>query len=707
MATKWRVGLLGAGYIADWHVRALRTVPGAQIVVVCDQSVEKAKALAAQCGASRVESDLGTMLAAGGLDVVHVLLPPAAHADAARKVTDAGLAVYLEKPLCLNPDDGENLIRREDAGARIGVGHNFLFDSRYEKLKADLGAGRLGRVEHVRLVWAKEFGLIRSGPFGGWVFRNPANILLEIGPHTVAYLIDLLGGPPDRLRAEALDDFQLPTGNTFYRRWLAWAFRGRVSAEVRVSIGGGFPEHLVEVRGSAGLATVDLERGTYHLQRRNFLPDDFDRYGRTTREAAGLMRYARRNLANYVLSKAKLSRQGNFFGASIAASVRRFYSALAGEPADPRLSARFGTGVVRTCLDLAKAAGVDQSAEAVAVPAVSRLNGPADVLVLGGTGFIGRALVRQLTAEGRRVRVLVRDPVGVPAELREKSVDVVAGDITRSNDLTAALVGVGGVVNLARSHSRSWNDFVRLDIQGAQIVGEACVTAGVRRLVYTGTTDSYYSGGDEVITEATPLDPRIHHRNLYAQAKAGAEKVLLDLHRKSGLPLVLARPAIVIGPGGDPHHWGVGFWPVPEACRFWGRGDNPIPLVLVEDVADALVRCLDKDEAVGEVFNLAADPCLSARQYVADLADSLETWIDARPTAPWRFFVNDVVKYGVKWVVRHPERRVPSYRDWKSRTYRARYDCSKAKNMLGWRPESDPAVILKNGVRAAVTKWTA
>ncbi|MFO0850939.1 MAG: NAD-dependent epimerase/dehydratase family protein [Gemmataceae bacterium] len=706
MTTARRVGLLGAGYIADWHVRALRTVPGARVVAVCDQNRDRAEGLAARCGAARAETDLAALLKAGDVDVVHVLLPPTAHAAAARAVTDAGLPVYIEKPLCVTPADAAELAAREAAGGRIGVGHNFLFDRCYERLKADLAAGRLGRVEHVRTVWAKEFGPARAGPYGGWVFRNPANILLEVGPHPVAHLIDLLGGPPDRVQAIPLDPVRLPNGGVFYRRWLAWAVRGRVSAEVLIAVGGGLPEHRVAVRGSAGAAAVDYELGTYHLDRRTHQPVDFDRYTRTTRLAAGLARQARRNLAGYVLSKARLSRGGNSFGASVAAGVRQFYAQLAGGPADPRLSARFAADVVTTCLDLARAAGADPADVPAAPPAVGRPGGPADVLVLGGTGFIGRALVRRLAADGRRVRALVRDPAGIPAELAAKGVQVVPGDLGTPGDLAAAVAGVDRVVNLARSQSRTWGEYLRQDVDAARAVGEACVAARVRRLVYTGTTDSYYSGDDQVITEDTPLDPRLHRRNLYAQAKARAEAALTDLARTAGLPLVVARPAIVIGPGADPHHWGVAFWPAADACRYWGAGDNPLPLVLVDDVADALARCLDRDEATGQVFNLAADPGVSARRYVAALSDALATWIDARPTPTWRYFAADLAKYGVKWAVRHPERRPPSYRDWKSRTYRARFDCSKASRVLGWRPVSDPDALVEQGVRAAAGVWS-
>jgi nucleoside-diphosphate-sugar epimerase len=541
-----------------------------------------------------------------------------------------------------------------------------------------------------------------------WAMRHPANILLEVGPHVVAHVLDLMGSP-DRLGTEALDPVMLPGGMKFYRRWLVRSFHGKTVVDTRLSFGPGFPEHRIEVRGSAGTATVDYERGTYVLRRRTHLPDDFDRYARTAAEARELVRHARRNLARYALSKAKLVRDGNAFGASIAGAVRAFYTDL---PAvkDTRLTAEFGGRVVRTCLDIAKAAGFDPHEDRLAPAALSApavASDPPDVFVLGGTGFIGRAVVRRLIADGRRVRVLARDPASLPDDLRADGVDVCRGDLGRPGDLARALEDVPAVIHLARSHSKTWDEYLRDDIGVTRAVAEACLAAGVKRLVYTGTTDSYYSGDAGTITEDTPLDPRIDRRNLYARAKAEAERLLLGLHREKGLPVVIARPAVVIGPGGDPHHWGVGMWATPETCRFWGDGDHPVPLVLVDDVADALVRCLDADGAVGQVFNLASDPLVTPREYVAALAAARGTWIDARPTPAWRFFAGDLGKWVVKCLVRHPDRRLPSYRDWKSRTYRARYDCSKAKRVLGWTPVADKETLLEQGVRRPAAEWSA
>jgi nucleoside-diphosphate-sugar epimerase len=102
---------------------------------------------------------------------------------------------------------------------------------------------------------------------------------------------------------------------------------------------------------------------------------------------------------------------------------------------------------------------------------------------------------------------------------------------------------------------------------------------------------------------------------------------------------------------------------------------------LVDDVADALVLSLEVDGILGEAFNLVDEPSLSAREYVAELEKAAGVKIDVRAkAAPGRF-----IKWVIKMLVPHPGRRLLSYRDWQTRSHRSRFDCSRAKQKLGWR----------------------
>jgi nucleoside-diphosphate-sugar epimerase/predicted dehydrogenase len=703
----WTVGLLGAGFIADWHCTALASVPNTQIVAACDRDASRAADLARRHGIAGHFGDLEAMLAGANPDVVHVLLPPEHHFAAAQRVLAAGKHVLLEKPMCLKPEECATLGQlAQRHGRAVGTSHNYLFFPGYERLRNDVRQGLLGRIDHVTITWQKELGQLYGGPFSTWMLAAPGNIMLEIGTHSVALLFDLVGAP-DRLEAEANDCTELPTGVRFCRRWLARAYHGNTCVDLRFAFGKGYTEHTIHVRGSAGSATVDFERNTYVLRRQGPRSLDFDHYDAVVGEGRTLCHQARVNLLRYGLSKLKLSRAGNAYRTSIARSLARFYEGLTGTP-DARQSAEFAERVTATCRHIADSAGLVVTENAVPPRPFPQPSRPATVLVLGGSGFIGQALVRKLADAGHAVRLLVRDPAKLPQALRGLPIDIRAGDLARPADLEQALARIRHVYHLARCHGKTWDDYQRLDITPTRNVAQACLAHGVQRLYYTGTIDSYYAGDGRVIDEQTPLDPRIGRRNVYARAKAESEHLLRDLHRTRGLPVVIFRPGVVIGSGCAPFHWGVGFWAAESVCRLWGDGDQAVPLVLVDDVAQALANAIDADDTiVGESFNLVGDPCLTAREYVETLEQALGTKIDVRPRAPWRFYALDLLKYGVKCLIRHPDRRLPSYRDWQTRSHRSRFDCSKAKRLLRWEPIRHRETVIREGILRPAQEWLA
>ena len=693
----YKVALLGAGYIADWHARALATVPDTELIAVCDLSSRRAEALAAAHGIPHAETSLQEMLDKHSPDVVHVLVPPEHHIATSRQVLEAGAHVFLEKPMGVSGRECSELAELARArGLGLGVSHNFLFWNVYEQLKQNIGDGVLGRIEHVTITWNKELGQVRGGPFNIWMLSEPENLMLEIGAHSVAHMLDLAGKPKD-LAVTALSPADLPNGRRVYRRWLATAFTGFAAIDLRFSFLPGYAEHSVHVRGSLASATVDFERNTYALHRHTKHDPDIDRYLMIAGEAKSLRRQARRNIANYVLSKFQLSKQGNSFETSIARSMAVFYSQLP-DVTDSRLTGEFGADVIELCCELGRRAGVQQNPVQVSVPADTPVPQP-DVLVLGGSGFIGRHLVRQLVDTGRSVRLMTRNPEGLAADLRRPEIEAFRGDMRNRGDIERALDGVSVVFHLARGFCKTWDEYVRDDVQPTQMIGEACIASGVKRLIYTGTIDSYYAGSaGDVITDGTPLDPKIDCRNSYARAKAAGEDALLKLHAEQGLPVVILRPGIVIGSGGSPFHWGVGMWPDTSVCQIWGEGNNKLPLVLVQDVVSALVAAMDTGGIDGETFLLVDRPCLSANEYLDELERCTGSRFQRIPTPIWRFYLFDMFKYAVKCLVRHPGRKMPSYRDWNSRRQLSAFDSPRAREVLNWRPASSREAIIEQGI---------
>ena len=137
---------------------------------------------------------------------------------------------------------------------------------------------------------------------------------------------------------------------------------------------------------------------------------------------------------------------------------------------------------------------------------------------------------------------------------------------------------------------------------------------------------------------------------------------------------------------------------------YWGNGDTPLPLVLVDDVADALARTLDAPAILGQTFLVSSPPLLNAREYVAAVAQCMQARIDARPRAAWRYWVTDMVKELAKNAVRHPNRRWPSLHDWRCQSHSARYDSRMTQQALSWAPTSDRQTMVQRGIAEAV-EW--
>jgi nucleoside-diphosphate-sugar epimerase/predicted dehydrogenase len=725
-----QVGVLGTGYIAEWHLKALRHIPQAHVAALADLDLRRAQSTGAAHNVLNCYGSLDQMLAAEKLDVLHILTPPQTHYEAARTSLKAGVNVLLEKPMCIERHQCAKLSEQaRSRGLQVGVNHNFLFMAEYEKLRAAIKAGMIGRVDHVSIVWNKPLAQATSGPFDIWMLRAPQNIVLEVGPHLVAHLFDLVGAP-DHWRVHTDRAMELRSGCRFYNRWRIGTERGNVGADLLMSFNAGMTEHYIHVRGSHGTATADFENQTVNIDRPSRYGTDFDRFVRVQRMAWGSANQACRRLAHYAFSKLKLSDRGNSFGHSIQQSLRAFYGAISGKT-DDRMSAEFCEKVVGFCEELANEVRENVSAEAEQARSISDrvvfgtdepkelapqngsppnggylTNGsapqeenPPKILVLGGTGFIGRELVRQLVDQHHRVRVLTRGSGNLGDVYEHPSVELVQGSMLNPESLQSAMSGVDYVFHLARAHVKRWEDYYQADVVGTGMIGDACLRAGVKRLLYTGTIDSYYAGGKmSIIREETGLDPKIRRRNYYARAKCEAESLLLKMHQEQGLPVVIFRPGIVLGSGGSPFHWGVGMWSADTVCQLWGDGDHPLPIVLVSDVAAALAGAMKIPSIEGQSFNLVGDPCLTAREYIQELEKYLNVKLDSLQTPIWRFYLTDMAKWCVKCLVRHPDRKIPSYRDWNSRTQRARFDCTKAKRLLRWNPTTDRVRIIYEAI---------
>jgi uncharacterized protein YbjT (DUF2867 family) len=222
------------------------------------------------------------------------------------------------------------------------------------------------------------------------------------------------------------------------------------------------------------------------------------------------------------------------------------------------------------------------------------------ILITGGTGFIGRALVRQLFDSGYPVRTLLRPsprtprlPKGVPVEVAVVGLGDVRG-------LRAALRDVDTVIHLAGTEHQGRNaNLLTIDIQGTRNLAQAAADAGVGRFIYLS-----HIGADRA--SAFPVH----------KAKGIAEEYV----RKSGVPYTIVRSSIVYGPEdhfttdlADLLRRAPYFFPLP------GDGQTRIQPLWVEDLITCLLWAMESTETVDKTYEVGGSEYFTVRQTLEQL----------------------------------------------------------------------------------------
>jgi uncharacterized protein YbjT (DUF2867 family) len=232
-----------------------------------------------------------------------------------------------------------------------------------------------------------------------------------------------------------------------------------------------------------------------------------------------------------------------------------------------------------------------------------------EVLVVGGTGFLGRQVVPALQRLGKPVRALVR-PGSDASALEDEGVKVVRGDMLDPSSLDAAFAGVDAVISSAVGYTkRRKTDTDRTDTEGNRNLADAALRAGVRRFVFLGILQS----------DLARDVPHFWH-------KTEAEKYLADL----GVPYVSLRPGAFfdqimdLQPGGPRRGLLVSLWPPQVRQTF----------VLSRDVAEALAAAVDAPVSDGEHVDLGWDRPVNMRDIATLTGTALRRRVRLLNVAP-------------------------------------------------------------------------
>jgi predicted dehydrogenase/nucleoside-diphosphate-sugar epimerase len=700
-----RVAVVGAGFIADFHLEILRGTEGVELVAVCDSDLARAESLARKWQVARAVRSLQELRGLS-IDVAHVLVPPNLHFSVARELLEGGIGVLVEKPLALSTADAHELGRiARERQLVLGVNHNAVHHPAFAKLLARVRAGEIGRVEHVRACLSVPLRQLDVGDFSAWMFREPRNIVFEQAPHPFAQIVELAGAPR-RVATNLLASRELQPGQTFHERWVISGAAEHATVELFLHFGAAFTRSTFEVLGSDGSLEADLFHNHLAGERKTLYLDFWNSFLAGWRRGGELKRSARGVLIDYLKLTLGLGQRQDAFFAGMRASIRAFHAALrAGEP--PPVDAARGALVLEWC-ERATEHVPSSQATAIELPAPGKARA-GEVVVLGATGFIGNRVLAKLLERGAPVTAVVRRTHSLPPLLvdaaRRGEVRLVRASLEDPAALATALQGAKCVLQLATGNGHTWEAVERAMVKGSAAIARTCVDAKVERYVFCSSTAALYLGAGaqpQPVEDSLEADPQPEKRSLYARGKIATERELVKLMRESGLPLVIVRPGVVLGRGTALQHSGLGLWARDNHCVGWGRGDNALPLVWVDDVADALVAiALFKGrELDGKELNLAANTGLSAAEVVAEMRRASGRDLHFHPRALGLSQSLEIGKWLVKKVGGRKDAAFPSWRDLSSRSLAAPLSCRTAREVLGWRPVDERERFLELAVRS-------
>ncbi|UCG51217.1 MAG: NAD-dependent epimerase/dehydratase family protein [Candidatus Latescibacterota bacterium] len=301
-------------------------------------------------------------------------------------------------------------------------------------------------------------------------------------------------------------------------------------------------------------------------------------------------------------------------------------------------------------------------------------------LVTGGSGFIGRVLCERLRLHGW-VRALVRRKTDGPWD------EAVCHDLTTATSLEDAVRDIDTVFHLAgktddsKTSTRDATLFYRVNYDGTARLVEAAAASGVERLVYLSSIKAMGSGSEARLNESSPAKPNTP----YGRSKRAAEDLVLGSNDVAHACVLRSSPVYGVGSKGN----------LARMIRAVARGMFPPPpdtgnvrsMVHVDDVVQALMLSVEKEEANGRVFIVTDGNGYSTRQIYEWICQAL-----GRNVPSWRIpaaLLRTVAKVGDGIGLFTGRKFVFDTRTYDKLLGSAHFDSTRIRDSLGYRPQWD------------------
>jgi nucleoside-diphosphate-sugar epimerase len=313
-------------------------------------------------------------------------------------------------------------------------------------------------------------------------------------------------------------------------------------------------------------------------------------------------------------------------------------------------------------------------------------------LVTGGTGFLGRRLVRRLLRQGVALRCLVR-PTSDLTKLREfvgsagtDQLELIPCSLGRIDSFPEIAAGCDVVFHLAAAVTGSTAVLFMENVVGTRKLLDAVSQSPKPRFILVsslGVYSTFHLRQGDWVDEKCPLDPKPHWRDAYTYSKIVQEQAVWEAHQKKKIELFVVRPGVIYGPGRDCITARVGLRFGDILVKMGGR--QHLPYTFVENCADAIALAGELSGANGEAVNIVDDDPPRAR----DLLRQYQSSVKRLRVVPIPYPTIGPLSQLFEWYSRRSDGQLPavltrykSMAQWKP----LHYSNAKAKKMLGWTP---------------------
>ncbi len=305
------------------------------------------------------------------------------------------------------------------------------------------------------------------------------------------------------------------------------------------------------------------------------------------------------------------------------------------------------------------------------------------ILVTGGTGFTGKALVKRLIEEGHKVVALDYKEGLKTAEMKEWGADIVIGSVMDRQAIEKSMVGIDIVYHLAaafRELNVSDKYYEEVNVGGTRNVIEVALENQVRKFIYCSTCGVHGNIDNPPGDEDTPIQPA----DYYQRTKYEAEPIVHE-YGKKGMKTVIFRPAAIYGPG-DPERFYMIFKRVSKGSfPMFGDGKTYYHPLYIDNLIDAFLLLLESGKGDGETYLIADEEFLEIEKLVLKVGEALDVKVKIThyPFAPLMIAGYLCEKIYKPFGINPPifPRRVDWYKQDRA------FKIEKAKRELGYHPK--------------------